>query len=147
MIAVVQRVSHAQVVVDQQEVSRIGHGFLVLLGVAAGDGPQDLEYMVRKVTGLRIFTDSQGHMNLDLASVDGSLLVVSQFTLLANTRKGKRPSFVHAMEPAQASNMVTDFVERCRNLGFTVQTGVFGADMQVSLENDGPVTIIIDSKK
>jgi len=103
--------------------------------------------MVRKVTGLRIFTDSQGHMNLDLASVDGSLLVVSQFTLLANTRKGKRPSFVHAMEPAQASNMVTDFVERCRNLGFTVQTGVFGADMQVSLENDGPVTIIIDSKK
>ncbi len=126
---------------------RIGPGLLVLLAAGDGDGPGDLDYLVRKVTGLRVFEDDDGKMNRTVEDVSGGLLVVSQFTLYGDCRKGRRPSFVHAMEPAAAERMVQDFVARCRDLGLPVETGVFGAHMEVSLTNDGPVTLLIDSTK
>ena len=147
MRAVVQRVSEAAVSVDGVVRGRIGPGLLVLLAAGDGDTPADLDYMVRKVTGLRVFEDDDGKMNRAVADMDGGLLVVSQFTLYGDCRKGRRPSFVHAMEPAAADQMVQDFVARCRGLGLPVETGVFGAHMEVTLVNDGPVTLLIDSKK
>ncbi|MFH1530871.1 MAG: D-aminoacyl-tRNA deacylase [Pseudomonadota bacterium] len=147
MRAVVQRVSEASVSVGGEVRGRIDQGLLVLLAAGHGDGPGDLDSMVRKVTGLRIFEDADGKMNRAVADVGGGLLVVSQFSLYGDCRKGRRPSFIHAMEPTAADLLVQDFVTRCRALGLPVETGVFGAHMEVSLTNDGPVTILIDSKK
>jgi D-aminoacyl-tRNA deacylase len=145
--AVVQRVSEARVVVDGAVVGAIGRGFAVLLGAAADDTEADLAYTLDKVTTLRVFEDTDGKMNLGLDDVGGALLVVSQFTLLGDCRKGRRPSFVHAMAPAPAEAMYEEFVRRARARGYTVATGNFGADMALHLVNDGPVTLLVDSRK
>ncbi|MCU0695155.1 MAG: D-aminoacyl-tRNA deacylase [Myxococcaceae bacterium] len=146
MRAVLQRVKEASVTVDGQVVGAIGPGLLVLLGVGKGDTEADVDFMVDKVPGLRIFEDEAGKMNRSL--VDGSkhLLAVSQFTLYADTRKGRRPSFVDAMPPDEAKRLYALFCERCRASGLTVAEGVFAADMKVALVNDGPVTIVLDSR-
>lgn len=148
MRAVVQRVSRCEVRVDGEIVGRIGPGLCVLLGVGEGDDEADLDYLVRKVVGLRVFEDDQGHMNRALADVGGELLVVSQFTLYGDCRKGRRPSFVKAMAPKPAELMCADFVARARALGVRhVAEGRFGAMMDVSGVNHGPVTLLLDSKK
>lgn len=147
MRAVVQRVSRARVTVDGEETGAIGVGLLVLLGAADGDGDQDVDYMARKVVGLRVFEDDAGQMNLSLRDVGGALLVVSQFTLLGDCRKGRRPSFVHALEPVAAEQLVERFVTRCRGEGVEVATGRFRAMMEVELCNSGPVTVLLDSRK
>jgi len=147
MRAVVQRVSQAEVRIDGAVRGRIGRGFLVLLAAGQGDGPGDVEWMAHRIGGLRVFEDPQGKMNLDLADVGGALLVISQFTLYGDCRKGRRPSFVQALEPVAAEALVQDFVARCRDLSLPVETGVFGAHMEVSLVNDGPVTLLLDSRK
>jgi D-aminoacyl-tRNA deacylase len=145
MRACIQRVSSARVVVDGQTVGEIGRGLLVLLGVATDDGKAELRWMVDKVVGLRVFDDGDGKMNLALADVAGELLVVSQFTLLGDCRKGRRPSFIAAASPEKAEQMYEQFVEVARQLGVTVATGRFRTHMSVELINDGPVTILIDS--
>lgn len=145
MRAVVQRVSSAQVAIDGEAVGSIGRGFLVLLGVGQDDGPEQLERLWGKIFKLRIFADEQGKTNLSLADVAGELLVVSQFTLYANCRKGNRPSFTQAGSPQQAQELYEAFVERARRDVARVETGRFGADMQVSLVNDGPFTIVLDT--
>ncbi|MCA9241720.1 MAG: D-tyrosyl-tRNA(Tyr) deacylase [Planctomycetales bacterium] len=145
MRAVVQRVRRAEVAVGEQVVGRIGRGLLVLLGVAQGDGPRQAEWMSEKVTGLRIFDDPDGKMNLALADVGGEMLVVSQFTLLGDCRKGKRPSFITAAAPELAEGLYQQFVELVRGRGVPVATGRFQTHMQVSLTNDGPVTILLDT--
>jgi D-tyrosyl-tRNA(Tyr) deacylase len=147
MRAVVQRVSRARVTVDGEETGAIGVGLLVLLGAGQGDGEQDVDYLARKVVGLRIFEDDAGQMNLALADVGGALLVVSQFTLFGDCRKGRRPSFVQALEPVAAEQLVERFVARCREEGVEVATGRFRAMMDVELCNSGPVTLLLDSKK
>lgn len=140
MIALIQRVRRASVTVDEQEVGSIGAGMLVLLGVEATDGPQQLKKLADKVLKYRLFSDENGKMNLNLSQVDGQLLVVSQFTLAADTQSGLRPSFTPAALPEQAQPLYEQFVQHCQSQGITVATGRFGADMQVSLVNDGPVT-------
>lgn len=145
MRACVQRVSSARVRVEGETVGEIGRGFLVLLGVAAEDGPAELRWMVDKVVGLRIFEDGDGKMNLALADVDGELLVVSQFTLLGDCRKGRRPSFIDAAPPEMAERMYEEFVAAARAAGIRVATGKFRTHMEVELVNDGPVTLLIDS--
>lgn len=147
MRAVVQRVSRAQVTVEERVVGKIGRGLLVLLGVAEADLDADLEWMVSKVLALRVFADEAGKMNLDVRQAGGQLLVVSQFTLLGDARKGNRPAFTGAKEPVEAERMYERFCVRARELGATVEQGVFRADMQVELVNDGPVTILLDSTK
>ncbi|MBE0601273.1 MAG: D-tyrosyl-tRNA(Tyr) deacylase [Firmicutes bacterium] len=147
MRAVVQRVTRASVAVHDQVISEIGSGYLVLLGVEAGDTEQDLQYMVEKVANLRVFEDAQGKMNLSIKDTGGQLLVVSQFTLLGDARHGRRPGFTLAEEPAKADSMYLEAANRWRKMGIPVETGVFRADMSVSLVNDGPVTILLDSKK
>jgi D-tyrosyl-tRNA(Tyr) deacylase len=147
MRAVVQRVSRAQVTVEGQVVGRIERGLLVLLGVAQADADPDLEWLVAKVLALRVFPDAAGKMNLDLAQAGGSLLVVSQFTLYGDARKGNRPAFTGAKEPVEAERMYQRFCDRARELGAKVEQGVFRADMQVELVNDGPVTLLLDSTK
>jgi len=147
MRAVVQRVSEASVQVEGEEVGRIGQGILVLLGVGHKDGPEDAKYMAEKVVHLRIFADDQGKMNRSLLDVDGGLLAVSQFTLWGDCRKGRRPSFVAAAEPAKASALYEAFIDHVRSLGVTVASGRFQEMMEVSLVNDGPVTLLLDSKK
>lgn len=146
MRAVIQRVRSAQVEVEQQIVGQIEIGLVVLLGVQVGDTERDLAYLVDKTSGLRIFPDSEGKMNLSVQDVGGSLLVVSQFTLLGDCRKGKRPSFAQAAPPEIAKTMYEAFIEQARQRTLRVETGVFQADMQVSLCNDGPVTVILDSR-
>lgn len=146
MRAVLQRVSAASVVVDGQSIAQIETGLLVLLGVAEGDTADDLKYVFEKTTGLRIFADDDGKMNRSVKDVGGSMLVVSQFTLLADTKKGRRPSFVGAADPQVADDLYQQFVALSRESGIETQTGRFAADMQVSLCNDGPVTIVIDSR-
>ncbi len=147
MIAVVQRVSEAQLHINQQLHSNIEKGFVVLLGIHETDTMEDVQYLSNKIIGLRIFSDAEGKINLDLSQVDGDILLVSQFTLIASTKKGNRPSFIEASRP---ENAIPLYEEMTRQLTFKltkpIQTGVFGADMKVSLINDGPVTIIIDSK-
>ncbi len=147
MIAVVQRVSEAQLHINQQLHSNIEKGFVVLLGIHETDTMEDVQYLSNKIIGLRIFSDAEGKMNLDLSQVNGDILLVSQFTLIASTKKGNRPSFIEASRP---ENAIPLYEEMTRQLTFKltkpIQTGVFGADMKVSLINDGPVTIIIDSK-
>ncbi|MGC3973983.1 MAG: D-aminoacyl-tRNA deacylase [Nitrospira sp.] len=147
MKAVIQRVTRASVEVDGQIVGRIDHGLLVLLGVAKGDGERDLSYVVEKVQTLRIFSDDQGKMNRSLREVGAALLVVSQFTLLADTAKGRRPGFDLAAPPEEARAWYEEAVWRLRHGGLKVETGIFGAHMQVELLNDGPVTVIVDSQR
>ncbi len=146
MKAVIQRVSHAHVEVDQRIVGRIDRGLVVLLGVQEGDAERDLAFLVDKTIGLRIFPDANDKMNLSVCDVGGSLLVVSQFTLLGDCRKGNRPSFVQAAAPEIARQMYEQFVAKVRQQGLVVETGIFQADMQVSLCNTGPVTIVLDSR-
>ena len=147
MKAVIQRVTRASVEVDGMIVGRIGAGLLVLLGVAKGDDERDLSYLFEKLQTLRIFGDDQGKMNRSLVDVGGALLLVSQFTLLGDTSKGRRPGFDLAASPEAARALYEQAVERLRSAGLTVETGVFGAHMQVELLNDGPVTFIVDSRR
>ena len=147
MRAVVQRVDKADVTVDGQVTGSVQKGLLVLLGVAEGDTEKDLQYMVDKVVGLRIFEDEDDKMNLSVKDVGGELLVVSQFTLCGDVRKGKRPSFDKAAKPELANAYYEKFVEMCRAQGLQVETGVFRAHMLVGLVNNGPVTILLDSTK
>ncbi len=146
MRAVVQRVSRAAVVIDGETVGAIERGLLVLLGVAATDTPAEVQWMADKIAGLRIFNDEAGKMNLALADVGGAVLVVSQFTLFGDCRKGRRPSFLGAAPPEIAVPLYEAFVNALRALGLPVATGRFGAMMQVELINEGPVTLILDTK-
>ena len=146
MIAVLQRVSRASVVVRGMDVSSIGRGLLVLLCAVRGDGDPDVDYMVRKIAQLRIFADESGKMNLSVADIKGEVLVVSQFTLAAATRKGNRPSLDAAEAPERASELVDRVMARLREAGLPVRTGIFGEMMAVSLMNDGPVTLLLDSR-
>ena len=146
MRLVVQRVKHASVKVDGEIKGEIGQGFLVLLGVKKGDTEKDLEYCAKKLVGLRIFEDEDEKMNLSVSDVNGDFLIISQFTLYGDTKKGYRPSFIMAEEPEKANQMYEMFLEKVRkDSGRKVEKGVFGADMKVELLNDGPVTIIIES--
>ncbi|WP_019228149.1 D-aminoacyl-tRNA deacylase [Sedimentibacter sp. B4] len=147
MRGVVQRVKRAKVSVDDKAIGQIDHGIMLLLGVEEDDEEKDLEYMCDKVVNLRIFEDEEGKMNKSVLDVCGSLLVVSQFTLLGDARKGRRPSFIQAARPEKAVPMYEKFIENMIKSGLKTQTGEFGADMQVELVNDGPVTILLDSKK
>ncbi len=142
-----QRVSEASVEVDGAIVASIGRGLLVLLGVGRDDSDSDLDYMVDKILNLRIFEDSEGKMNLSLLDVGGEMLVVSQFTLYGDCRKGRRPSFSNSAGPDVARPMYLKFIDRVRSSGVTVGEGVFGAMMSVRLCNDGPVTVLIDSER
>ena len=147
MRAVVQRVTSSRVEVDQQTVGEIGAGLLVLLGVARDDNETDADYLADKITRLRIFRDDEGKMNRALAEVNAAMLVVSQFTLYGDARKGRRPSYIDAAEPEPANALYEYFVSRVRACGVHVETGIFQAMMQVHLTNDGPVTILLDSRK
>lgn len=147
MRAVIQRVLNASVVVSGSEVSAIGHGLLVYLGVARGDSRSDLDYLLRKISELRIFEDQEGKMNLSVQDIQGSILMVSQFTLCADVRKGKRPSFDQAELPDLAKPMFDTLVDELRLLGIPVATGIFRADMKVASTNDGPINILVDSRK
>jgi D-tyrosyl-tRNA(Tyr) deacylase len=147
MRAVLQRVARASVEVEGRIVGRIGLGWLVLLGVAKGDSDEDADRLAEKVAGLRAFEDEAGKMNRAVADVGGSVLVVSQFTLLGDCRAGRRPSFIDAAEPIEAERLYLRFADRLRGLGLAVETGVFRADMKVELLNDGPVTLLLDSRK
>lgn len=147
MKAVVQRVSSAKVEVEEKIAGEIDRGFLVLLGVENGDTGDMCEYLAKKVSGLRIFEDENGKMNLSLADVGGKILAISNFTLCADCKKGYRPSFVNAAPPKEANGLYEYFCECCREHGIAVETGIFRADMKVSLLNDGPVTIILDTKE
>ena len=147
MKVVVQRVSHASVSVAEQEVARVGKGLLLLVGIGRDDTREDSDYLLRKIVALRIFDDASGVMNLSVKDVQADVLAVSQFTLLADTRKGNRPSYIAAARPEDARPFFDDFVSRLSGvLGKPVPTGIFGADMKVSLLNDGPVTILLDSR-
>ncbi|MBW2434829.1 MAG: D-tyrosyl-tRNA(Tyr) deacylase [Deltaproteobacteria bacterium] len=145
MRAVVQRVRQSAVKVDDRVVGQIGNGLLVLLGVARNDSAKDADYLINKIINLRIFEDAGGKMNRSLLETEAELLAVSQFTLLADCRKGRRPSFIDAAEPEKAIELFEAFVDGVRSQGIRVQTGRFGAMMAVHLVNDGPVTIIIES--
>lgn len=145
MRALIQRVKHAAVTIDGVMQGQIEQGILILLGICEGDKVQDSDYLADKCTGLRIFTDENDKMNLSCADIGGQLLIVSQFTLYGDCKKGKRPNFMRAARPETAIPLYERFVAQCRTSGLPVQTGVFGADMQVSLVNDGPVTIWLDT--
>ena len=144
MKIVVQRVSKAQVEVEGKIVGKIEKGFLVLLGVTHGDTKEQADYIVKKLCNLRIFTDENGKMNLSLKDVEGELLIVSQFTLYADTSSGNRPSFINAAKPEEANELYEYVCQECEKKGIKVEKGIFGAHMKVSLLNDGPVTIIIE---
>lgn len=145
MRAVIQRVSQAAVEIDGLSVGNIGRGLVVLLGIDARDDSSDVDWLIAKICNMRIFSDADGKMNTALQEAGGSMLVISQFTLHASTKKGNRPSFIKAARPEQAIPLYELFVAASIKAGVNTQTGVFGADMQVKLVNDGPVTIIIDS--
>ena len=147
MRTIIQRVSSASVVIDGKCVGQIDQGYLVLVGFTHDDTESDIDYMVEKVKNLRVFSDDDGNMNRSLLDVHGKILSVSQFTLYADARKGRRPSFINAMHPEQAAKMYDLWNEKLRQAGIEVQTGVFGADMKVTLTNDGPVTICLESRK
>ena len=147
MKAVIQRVSSASVMVADKKISEIGFGLLILLGITQKDEERDIDYLVKKTAGLRIFKDERQKMNLSIQDVGGEILVVSQFTLCADTRKGRRPAFVGAAEPKMAENMYDQYCQKIRLLNIPVSKGQFGANMDVGLINDGPVTIILDSRE
>ena len=147
MRAVLQRVSSASVRVDGDVIGKIGHGILVLLGVAELDSDSDVEYMVDKIVNLRIFTDDAGKMNHSVLDIGGGILVDSQFTLYGDVRRGRRPSFVKAAQPALARQLYERFIERAKLSGLNVESGEFQAMMEVELINDGPVTILIDTQQ
>ena len=147
MRAVIQRVTEASVRVDASVVGAIQHGVLVLLGIAEADTEADAQYIVQKLVGLRIFSDTDGKFNLSLAEVNGAILLVSQFTLFGDCRKGRRPSFTEASRPEHAIPLYDSVVAALRAAGVTVDTGIFGAHMEVHLINDGPVTLLLDSRK
>lgn len=143
---VIQRVQHASVTVDGEKIGEIGHGFLVLIGVSQTDTREIADKMIKKLIGLRIFQDENDKTNLNLQSVNGSLLLVSQFTLYADCRKGNRPSFINAGAPVLAEELYEYIIEKCRQEVSIVEHGSFGADMKVELLNDGPFTVILDSE-
>ena len=145
MIAVIQRVKRAEVTVDGKSVGKCGKGFLILLGVASGDSLTDADVIIKKIPSLRIFTDDNDKMNLSLTDIGGEILAISNFTLLANCRRGNRPDYMGAEKPDEASKMYDYFVEKLRESVPHVATGVFGADMQIDVLDDGPVTIILES--
>lgn len=148
MRAVIQRVKHASVTINGQLKSSIGNGLLVLLGIEDADTSEDIEWLSAKISNLRIFSDGQGVMNLSVKEINGDVLIVSQFTLHASTKKGNRPSYIHASRPEIAIPLYEKCIQQMEfDLGKKIQTGTFGADMQVELLNDGPVTIIIDTKQ
>ena len=147
MRAVVQRVSRASVVIAGDTVGDIGSGLVVLLGIAHSDTPAQAQWLAEKIAGLRIFNDAEGKMNHDLVDVGGAMLIVSQFTLYGDCRKGKRPSFIDAAPPSIAIPLYETFINSVKALGISVAEGRFGADMKVELVNDGPVTLIVDSKR
>ncbi len=147
MKALLQRVTGASVSVAGETVGRIGRGLVVLVGVANGDTEKDVQYLAQKTVNLRIFPDEAGRFNLSALDIKGELLVVSQFTLLADTRKGRRPSFVEAAPPAQAEGLFEQFAAQARASGLKVETGRFQQYMQVEIHNDGPVTILLDSRE
>lgn len=147
MRAVVQRVKSASVKVNEKTIGSIDHGILLLLGIEESDDDKDLEFMIEKVPNLRIFEDENGKMNKSLLDVDGSILVISQFTLLGDARKGRRPSFIAAAQPDKAIPMYEKYISKMKEKNIVTEAGEFGADMQVQLINDGPVTILLDSKK
>ena len=147
MRAVIQRVSQASVTIEGQVVSEIASGLLVLLGIMDSDTPEDIQWLSNKLTNLRIFNDADGVMNTSLKDSNGSAIVVSQFTLYAQTKKGNRPSYIKAAKPEIAKPLYEQFIKQFEaDLGQVIQTGAFGADMKVALINDGPVTIVMDSK-
>jgi len=145
--ALLQRVTGASVSVGDKVVGRIGKGLVVFVGVADGDSEEDAQYLAQKTVGLRIFSDETGKFNLSALDIEGELLVVSQFTLLANTRKGRRPSFTEAAPPAQAEALFQQFVKDAAASGLKVETGRFQQYMQVEIHNDGPVTVLLDSRQ
>ena len=147
MKALLQRVTGASVSVDGEVVGRIGQGLAVFVGVASGDTEADAQYLAQKTVNLRIFADDSGKFNLSALDIKGELLVVSQFTLLADTRKGRRPNFIEAAPPEQAEKLFEDFVSETRSSGLKVETGRFQQYMQVEIHNDGPVTILLDSRE
>lgn len=142
----IQRSLQSSVEVNQQTIGSIDKGFVILVGVTHDDDASDVEYCVRKIANLRLFEDEDGKTNLSLKDVKGEILSISQFSLFANTKKGNRPSFIRAAQPDHANQLYEDFNEQLRALGFKVETGEFGADMQVKIINDGPMTLLIDSK-
>ena len=142
----IQRSLQSSVEVNQQTIGSIDKGFVILVGVTHDDDASDVEYCVRKVANLRLFEDEDGKTNLSLKDVQGEILSISQFSLFANTKKGNRPSFIRAAQPDHANQLYEDFNEQLRALGFKVETGEFGTDMQVKIVNDGPMTLLIDSK-
>lgn len=144
MKLVIQRVTHASVTVDNKKVGKINKGFLVLLGVGPDDTEQEADFLVKKLIKLRIFEDENGKMNLSLKDVNGELLVVSQFTLYADCSRGNRPSFTNAAKPEKANELYEYVIKKCKEENIRVEHGIFGADMQVDLLNDGPVTIILE---
>ena len=146
MKALLQRVTGASVSVEGEVVGAIGRGLVVLVGVAGGDGDKDIQYLARKIVNLRIFADEEDKFNLSALDIGGELLLVSQFTLLADTRKGRRPSFVDAAPPQEAEGLFDRFVEGARATGLKVETGRFQEHMMVQIHNDGPVTILLDSR-
>lgn len=143
---VIQRVTHGSVTVDHQIIGQINKGFVVLIGVGENDTKEDADLFVRKMCGLRIFEDENGKTNLSLKDVKGEVLLISQFTLYANCKKGNRPSFTDAKDPREAETLYEYIVEECRKVLPVVETGSFGAEMKVDLQNDGPFTIILDSR-
>ncbi len=147
MIGLIQRVSNASVEVSSKTVSSIGKGLLVFIGIEKGDTDEDIEYLIRKVSQLRVFEDGSGKLNYSVKDINGEILVVSQFTLLADCTKGNRPSFEKAEAPQRARELYEKFIKKLKLTGVSVASGIFGASMKVNLTNDGPVTIIIDSKK
>lgn len=145
MKIVVQRVARAEVKVNDEEISKINQGFLVLLGITHNDTKEQADYLAKKLCNLRVFSDENGKMNLGLKDINGELLIVSQFTLYADCSSGNRPSFINAARPETAEKLYEYFCNKCEEYGVKVKKGVFGADMKVSLLNDGPVTIIIEN--
>ena len=147
MIVVIQRVSEASVKINQNIQGSIGSGFMILLGICHEDNQEDIQWLCKKIVNLRVFGDQEGRMNLSIKDVEGGILLISQFTLHASTKKGNRPSFIDAARPEVAIPLYEQFIQQLeQELGQAIQTGEFGADMKVSLINDGPVTIMIDSK-
>ena len=144
MKLIIQRAKNAQVKVHEEVVGKIDNGFVVLLGVGPDDTTENADFLIKKLTNLRVFTDDEYKMNLNLKDVNGQLLIISQFTLYADCKKGNRPSFVNAAPPKLAEELYNYFVEECKKLGIKTETGVFGAHMEVSLINDGPVTILLE---